>query len=168
MSGPGGSRFRLFRSESDRKISGVAGGMAEALDVDPTLVRLLWVLVVLVTSGVGLLAYLAMWVIVPLRSDVLSGTGTEADRSGPVAPAAEPGAQSSGGPEPATSARRPSNAPVVAGVVLIVVGVLFLLDNWVSLQYWSYIGDLIALALRFWPLILVAAGALLIYSRLRR
>ena len=168
MRGPDGTRFRLFRSESDRKISGVAGGMAEALDVDPTLVRLLWVLVVIVTSGVGLLAYLAMWLIVPLRSDVLAGTGAQADRADPVAPPAESGTGSSGELEPTTSARRPSNAPVVAGVVLIVVGVLFLLDNWVSLQYWSYIGDLIALALRFWPLILVAAGALLIYSRLRR
>jgi phage shock protein PspC (stress-responsive transcriptional regulator) len=168
VSGPSGSRFRLFRSESDRKISGVAGGLAEVLDVDPTLVRLLWVLVVLVTSGVGLLAYLAMWAIVPPRSQVPAGTGAEPDRTDPVATAADSAQRPTAGLETAPAGRRSSNGPVIAGVVLIIVGVLFLLDDWVSLQYWSYIGDLIALALRFWPLILVAAGALLIYSRLRR
>ena len=171
MSHPHGSGFRLFRSESDRKISGVAGGLAEVLDIDPTLVRLLWVLVVLVTSGVGLLAYLAMWAIVPMRSEVLVGSGAEPDRAEPAAPgsgttpAVPAGSDTTAARQ--TPARRPSNAPAIAGVVLIVVGALFLLDNWVPLQFWSYFGDLIALALQFWPLILIAAGGMLVYSRLR-
>lgn len=171
MSNPRGSGFRLFRSESDRKISGVAGGLAEALDIDPTLVRLLWVLVVLVTSGVGLLAYLAMWAIVPPRSEVLVGTA-ESSRADPEPASADPAPDTSAGAEPSATrpaaARRPSNGPVIAGVALIVVGALFLLDNWVSLQFWSYVGDLITLALRFWPVLLIAAGALLVFSRLRR
>lgn len=172
VSDPGGSGFRLFRSEGDRKISGVAGGLAEALDIDPTLVRLLWVLVVLVTSGVGLLAYLAMWAIVPLRSEVLVSTGSEPSRADPEPASADSAPDASAGSEPAATrpaaARRPSNGPVIAGVALIVVGALFLLDNWVSLQFWSYVGDLVSLALRFWPVLLIAAGAMLVFSRLRR
>ena len=167
-----GSGFRLFRSESDRKISGVAGGLAKALDIDPTLVRLLWVLVVLVTSGFGLLAYLAMWAIVPVRSEVPIGSGTEPDLADSGPSAAESAADYSAGSEPAARsaapARRPSNAPLIAGVALIVVGALFLLDNWVSLQFWSYLADLIALVLRFWPVVLIAVGAVLVYTRLRR
>ncbi|MBV9546752.1 MAG: PspC domain-containing protein [Chloroflexi bacterium] len=43
-------RTRLYRSDADRMIGGVAGGLADYFDVDPTLVRLGW-LVVLVASG---------------------------------------------------------------------------------------------------------------------
>ena len=168
-----GPNFRLFRSESDRKISGVSGGLAEALAIDSTLVRLLWVLVVLVTSGVGLLAYLAMWAIVPPRSQLSAYPpgGTDPPAPGPQSP--ESGPESKAETQPTSGAspsagRRPSGAPLVAGIVLIAVGLLFLADNWVPLRIWSYFGDLIALALRFWPLILIAAGAMLLYSSLRR
>ena len=46
-------------------IAGVCGGFAEYLDVDPTVVRLLWVLVSLL-AGVGVILYLACWIIMPL------------------------------------------------------------------------------------------------------
>jgi phage shock protein PspC (stress-responsive transcriptional regulator) len=54
----------LTRSSTDRKISGVSGGLAEYLGIDPLLVRIGFVVTAL-TSGVGLLAYLAMLVLVP-------------------------------------------------------------------------------------------------------
>ena len=41
---------RLYRSR-DRMLAGVAGGMAEYLDIDPTVIRILWVIVVLATGG---------------------------------------------------------------------------------------------------------------------
>lgn len=170
MNRPGQSTFRLFRSESDRKISGVAGGLAEALEIDSTLVRLLWVLIVLVTSGVGLLAYLAMWAIVPPRSEVVVHAGAEPAQPDPAAESGQdrPAGPESDAPPAAGAGRRRSNAPFVAGLILIAIGVLFLADYWVSLRVWSYFADLIALALRLWPLILIAAGGLLVYSRLRR
>jgi phage shock protein C len=56
---------RLHRSRSEKMIAGVCGGLAEYLDMDPTLVRLLWVLVVLL-AGSGILAYLILWVVIPL------------------------------------------------------------------------------------------------------
>ena len=54
----------LTRSSSDRKIAGVAGGLAEHLDLDPTLVRVGFAVSILFT-GAGLLAYLVMMAVVP-------------------------------------------------------------------------------------------------------
>ncbi|MCA9325368.1 PspC domain-containing protein [Candidatus Saccharibacteria bacterium] len=55
---------RLFRSKSQRMIGGVCGGLAEYFDVDPTLVRLIAVLLIF-TAGGGVLAYLVLWIIIP-------------------------------------------------------------------------------------------------------
>ena len=59
---------RLYRSENDRMIAGVCGGIAEYLNVDPTLVRVGFVLLGLWAAGVVL--YLALWLIVPTASGV--------------------------------------------------------------------------------------------------
>jgi phage shock protein C len=55
---------KLYRSRKDRKLAGVAGGLAEYLNVDPTLIRVLFV-VLAVLGGAGVLIYVAMWIIVP-------------------------------------------------------------------------------------------------------
>jgi phage shock protein PspC (stress-responsive transcriptional regulator) len=54
---------KLYRSKRSRIIAGVCGGIGEYLDVDPTLVRLLWVL--LSFQGIGIIVYAIAWVIVP-------------------------------------------------------------------------------------------------------
>lgn len=59
---------RLYRSESDRILGGVCGGLAEVYDLDPTLVRL--VTLVLVFSGISPLIYLIAWLIMPTESEV--------------------------------------------------------------------------------------------------
>lgn len=60
------TRKKLMRSRSDRKIGGVCAGLAEHLDLDATLVRLLW-LFVAIMSGVfpGLVVYLVAWIVMP-------------------------------------------------------------------------------------------------------
>jgi phage shock protein C len=58
-------RKRLHRSRTEKMIAGVCGGLAEYLSVDPTLVRVVWVLITLL-AGVGVLLYLILWVIMPL------------------------------------------------------------------------------------------------------
>jgi len=55
---------RLYRSRSDRMISGVAGGLGEYLNIDATIVRLLFVFFAL-AGGPGLLVYLVMLLVVP-------------------------------------------------------------------------------------------------------
>jgi phage shock protein C len=55
---------RLYRSAKDKILGGVCGGIAEYYNIDPTLVRLLWVIFSLL-YGVGILAYIIAWIIVP-------------------------------------------------------------------------------------------------------
>jgi phage shock protein C len=55
---------RLTRSETDRWIAGVAGGIAQRLSINSTLVRLAWVVSVLF-GGFGILAYLILWIALP-------------------------------------------------------------------------------------------------------
>jgi phage shock protein C len=54
---------QLTRSDTDKKIAGIAGGMAAYFGIDPTLVRVLWVVALLM--GWGLLAYLILWIVLP-------------------------------------------------------------------------------------------------------
>ena len=58
---------KLYLSDSDRKIGGVCGGIGEYFDKDPTLIRILFILVILFSFGFGILAYLAMWLIIPKK-----------------------------------------------------------------------------------------------------
>ena len=52
-------------SSRDKKIAGVCGGFARYLGLDVTLVRIVWVILVFVPPGVGLIAYLLAWLIMP-------------------------------------------------------------------------------------------------------
>ncbi len=58
------ARKRLVRPRANRKIAGVCAGFAEYFDLDVTLVRLVWLFVVLV-GGTGLLAYVIAWIVMP-------------------------------------------------------------------------------------------------------
>jgi len=95
---------RLYRSRRDRQLAGVAGGIAEYLDVDPTVVRILWILSIFF-GGFSILVYIIMAFIVPLDPAVGPapgwGRGGPAWGSSPAGPAwgaasaatgAEPGA----------------------------------------------------------------------------
>jgi phage shock protein PspC (stress-responsive transcriptional regulator) len=58
---------RLYRSPDDRMLSGVAGGLAEMLDIDPSIVRIVWAVLVPLTGGIALLVYIVMAIVVPER-----------------------------------------------------------------------------------------------------
>jgi phage shock protein C len=205
---------RLYRSRSEKMIAGVCGGLGEYFDVDPVLIRLLFVVTTLV-SGVGLLAYVVLWVLVPrqgdndaprgeiLRGEVEGLYREERQRIDPVVgrhgagagPATEPGAATgpaedhvAGEPDPIGSLdplddpadelppRPPlaSAAPFAdpaglaerrrrrqhwAGAILIVVGTLFLAQNF-GLLWWVQARFLV-------PLILVGVGGWLLFGRSR-
>lgn len=59
---------RLYRSSQDKQLGGVCGGLAEYLNLDPSLVRIATILLIFV-AGTGFLAYLVAWFVVPLDSD---------------------------------------------------------------------------------------------------
>jgi len=58
---------KVYRSEKDRLIAGVCGGLAEYFNTDPVLVRLIFVLFAFV-SGLGIIAYIVLWIIAPRAS----------------------------------------------------------------------------------------------------
>jgi phage shock protein PspC (stress-responsive transcriptional regulator) len=57
---------RLYRSKTDKVIAGICGGMGEYFGIDPVIIRILWALLVF-GMGVGILAYLLAWLIIPLK-----------------------------------------------------------------------------------------------------
>ena len=56
---------RLYRSVDDRMLAGVAGGVAERLDADPSIIRVVWALLIVLTGGLALVAYVVMAIVVP-------------------------------------------------------------------------------------------------------
>lgn len=59
---------RLYRSETNKMISGVCGGIGEYFNIDPTLIRLAWVLISIPTAFFGgLIAYIFAAIIIPVR-----------------------------------------------------------------------------------------------------
>jgi phage shock protein C len=143
---------RLYRSHTESVLGGVAGGVAEYLDVDPAIVRVLWALLALITGGIFFILYIVMWIVVPYGPD----TGE--------APAGDP-ATVDGSASPTWNAqpyRRPRNRSAggswVFGLILVVVG-LYLLGK-------EYLPDLDLD--RLWPLGLVLVGVALLFGALRR
>ena len=60
---------KLYKINEGKKLDGVCGGIAEYINVDPTLIRVLWAVVTLFTVGTGLLAYLACAIVMPRKPD---------------------------------------------------------------------------------------------------
>lgn len=148
---------RLTRSRTDVVVAGVCGGLGEYLRIDPVLVRLFFVLLAL-GSGVGVLIYLILWVVLPRQ-----GAG-EAGAPDTLRAGAEEIAERAraAGEELRENLRQPNpNAGVAVGLALIVLGALFLLQG-LDLAWMRW--------LRFemlWPLLLVAAGLALIWRQLK-
>ena len=109
---------RLLRSREERGLGGVAGGLAHYLDVDPVIIRLVFIILA-VFGGGGVLAYVIAWIVIP-----------EAPADGPP-PAPRAGA----------------NTPVLVGLVLVALGGLLLADQLVPLFSWRYVGPALLIAL---------------------
>ena len=62
---------KLYKSNTDKKLDGVCGGIAKYLNVDSTAIRAVWAIVTLCTVGVGILAYIACAVIIPVEPDYI-------------------------------------------------------------------------------------------------
>lgn len=126
---------RLLRSETDKMLGGVCGGLADYLNIDPVLVRLAFVVLVL-ASGLGLVVYLLLWAIMPAPS-----------QAQPAIRVMDEGVS-----DPAQLKSRFSPAATV-GIVLILFGGFFLLSQmgWVNSA--------------FWPLVLIGAGLFYLIRR---
>ena len=60
-----GEYRRLYRSGKNRILGGVCGGVAEYFKMDPTLIRILWVIIVFFPPGLGILMYILFWIFIP-------------------------------------------------------------------------------------------------------
>ncbi len=56
---------RLYRSKKERILGGVCSGLGEHLDVDPTVIRLIWAVVSVLSIGTGIIIYILAWIIIP-------------------------------------------------------------------------------------------------------
>ncbi|CUS04742.2 putative PspC domain protein [Candidatus Promineifilum breve] len=128
---------RMVRSETDRMIAGVCGGLAAYLGVDPVLVRLAFVILFL-ASGIGLAIYAILWIVVPTPSRVQPEIRLVDEMND----------------DPSALKTRFSPAATV-GVLLILFGAFFLL---------SQIGGLPGY---IWPIILIGAGVFYLLRRAR-
>lgn len=177
---------RLHKSATNRVIAGVCGGLGEYFDVDPTFVRLLFV-VLAIFQGIGILAYIVLWIVMPRASSLdlpprdvvrenLGAIREGAERLGDQFRTRPAGTPPPEGEAPLTptetsdlgttqttpgyaSPRSASNRQMLAGAILIILGALFLLDN-LRLFWWLNWG-------RMWPIVLVAIGVYLLYDRSR-
>ncbi len=59
---------KLYLSDTDRKIGGVCAGLGEYFDRDSTVFRVLFILITVFSLGLGIIAYLAMWIIIPKKT----------------------------------------------------------------------------------------------------
>lgn len=164
---------RLYRSRTNRMIGGVCGGLGEYFGIDPTIVRIVFVLLAL-ADGLGILAYILLWVLMPKQERIgapprrvieenIQEVAQESQRMGEEIGALFKG----GGPttpeveevEPPRASRRPERA-LLAGGLLILLGFVFLLNNlnW----FWWLDFDIL------WPLILIAIGVAIVIDRMWR
>ena len=58
---------KLYRSRKSKILGGVCGGMAEYFNVDPVIIRILWILLCIFSAGIGIVAYIICWIIIPLE-----------------------------------------------------------------------------------------------------
>ena len=156
---------RLYRSDSERVLGGVAGGVADYLDADPSTVRVIWAVLALITGGVFFILYIVMWIVVPLGLELPLGPESPQPADGAGASGGEPGAKP-GAAAPAAWNAQPSRRRArhsgggswIVGVILIGTGLYFL-----AREYFPWLNPA-----RLWPLGLVVLGVLLLVVAMRR
>lgn len=144
---------RLYRSKTNNVIGGVAGGLADYFNIDVVLARVIFVLLALFGGG-GVLIYIVMWIIIPTQDTFHGNTQTHnyADDSTTNESGLDDNSEGTGSEIVGNKNKKNSNTGLIAGVILIFMGLIFLADR---LMPWYNITD-------FWPLLLVFVGVLLI------
>lgn len=135
---------RLYRSQKDKIIGGVAGGLGEYFEIDPVIIRIIFV-VLTVAGGWGVVGYVLCWVIIPLNPAHQVWAPPPAPGYSPVTPAGE----ASGSLADAAAPKRTRN---VGGIILVLLGVLLLGHNLLPrFDLWEY-----------WPIVLIVSGVWLL------
>ncbi len=126
----------LCRSTTNRMIAGVCGGLGEYFNIDPTIVRVFFVILAF-AQGIGVLVYAVMWIMIPEKSGEAAVHASTLNTE-PI----EKVIRETFKQEPRTA----------AGLVLVILGVLFLLSNFFPALGFYHL----------WPLLLVILGAMML------
>jgi len=141
----------LYRSRKNRVFGGVAGGIARSLNSDPTIIRLIFAILVIVAGG-GVLLYLILWIAIPEEP-------LEFYQENMAAGEAKPANDTGTSDTPYTVQVYPphkNKGALIGGLILISIGALFLIDRlFPDIRF--HIHD-------FWPIVIVIAGLALIFS----
>ncbi len=144
---------RIYRSKTDRILGGVAGGLGEYLDLDPTIFRLIFVILT-VFGGSGIIIYLILWLIMPEKDNGKKFEDTIKDNADDIKEKAQNFAQE-------IRLNRKSDTKEERrfwwGLIILVVGLLFLFSTLGLLNLDE--------VFRFWPLILILIGLSIILRR---
>jgi len=109
---------RLYRSRAEKMIAGVAGGIAQYLDIDPVFVRIAFVCLIFF-NGAGIIIYFVSALIIP-KEELSATTQAEVEKEEEQADAKEVARE---------KVKKKSNREKIFGGILIILGVLFLADN---------------------------------------
>jgi phage shock protein PspC (stress-responsive transcriptional regulator) len=134
---------RLYRSKTNRIIFGVCGGLGEYFEVDPIIVRLIFVLFT-ITGGVGLILYFAMALIIP------SEEGTKK---------ASIGEEVQGLAREARKSAWIRNSRNIFGLIIVLVGLNILFEQVFDIDFFRWINWGI-----FWAVLIIALGMRLIFN----
>ena len=135
---------RLYRSRSTRMIGGVCGGLADYFDIDPVLVRALFVITTF-GYGIGFIAYIVFWIIVPEENIIVMEKNEEAAKEDDE----ELDLKIS-----INYAQNQNKRKIFFGVILVLIGLFFFIKNFLPDINWSYI----------YPIILIAIGGYILYN----
>jgi phage shock protein C len=158
---------KLYRSDKDRMLFGVCGGLAKYFGIDSSLMRIIVVLLALVTAGFGVLLYLIMAFIVPLEGSTKTNPKEIVFENVEEAKTTAQGlgkdikeAFSQEKSESREHGEEQTRRRNIFGVILIVVGIFLLLGVFGVFHWpnWSII----------WPIVLIAIGLLIILSISRK
>ncbi|HEX9634711.1 MAG TPA: PspC domain-containing protein [Candidatus Limnocylindria bacterium] len=153
---------RLYRSRTESVLGGVAGGVAEYLDADPSIVRIIWAILGIVTGGIFVVLYIVMWIVVPEAPVSAAPASAATATAAPPAASGEAAGQAAS-PSVMTQASPPrrrssGGRSLVFGLILVGLGAWFLIREYVP----QIDTDLL------WPIGLVALGVVLVIASLRR
>lgn len=152
---------RLYRVVNGRVIGGVAGGLAEFFGIDPTIIRIIFILLTIMGGG-GILIYIILWIVVPERYITQSPFNTYTPPINPESSSASGVGETYKGYDPITSTGQPDitkknnrmEGSLIAGLVLILIGGFFLFERYMpNIDF----GD-------FWPLLLILIGLIMIFK----
>jgi phage shock protein C len=145
---------RLTRSQSDRMLGGVCAGLAKYFAIDPTIVRLLF-LVLTLGIGSSFLIYIVLWIIIPREDLVYTQNNLDGDEIGRRA------RQMGDEMRDVVSTPNPRAAQFL-GIALVVLGLSALIQN-LNIPWLRWFNEALA-----WPLVLIVAGGILLFRAFRK